>query len=92
MICGGMEGGGGVGPTSSISDMVLHSAYQRIIGVGVEVLPLIMKELQDDPDHWFWALHSITEDDPVPEESRGNLAEMTEAWLAWGLIHGYVFH
>jgi hypothetical protein len=70
--------------SSSVNDMVLHPAYQRIIGMGVEALPFILRELEREPDHWFWALRSITGQDPVPPESRGRLKEMTRCWLEWG--------
>ena len=72
------------GSTSSFADMVLNSAYQRIIGLGPEVVPDILAELSARPDHWFWALSSITGINPVPEEAAGNLDLMTRAWLNWG--------
>ena len=39
--------------TSSITEKALASSYQQIIEMGSEALPLILKELQDDLDHWF---------------------------------------
>ncbi len=73
---------------SSIHEMVLHPAYQQIIGMGQEALPFILRELTHHPDHWFWALHSITGVDPVPVEDRGNLAAMTRHWLRWAQEQG----
>lgn len=70
--------------SSCIEDMALHIAYQRIIGMGPEAVPLILAELEKEPDHWFWALYAITEADPVPEEDRGNLRKMAAAWIRWG--------
>lgn len=67
--------------------IALHPAYQRIIGLGASVLPLIFRELEDAPQHWFWALRAITGEDPVPAESRGNVSAATEAWLEWGRQH-----
>lgn len=70
-----------------VSDMAMCPAYQKIIGMGPVVVPLILAELEsegNEPDHWFWALRSITNLDPVPEESRGNIAKMAAAWLDWG--------
>jgi hypothetical protein len=75
--------------TSRVEDMALHPAYQRIIGMGDPAVPLILAELEKEPDHWFWALAAITEADPVPEPARGNLAQMAEAWTAWGKGQGY---
>lgn len=68
---------------SSIEDMALHPAYQRIIGMGPAVLPLVLRELERTPDHWFWALQAITGADPVQPEQRGDIGRMAAAWLAW---------
>lgn len=68
----------------------MHPSYQQIIGMGSEAVPLILKDLQQQPDHWFWALAHITGEDPVPEEKRGRLGEMAEAWLNWGRRNGHI--
>jgi|SRR5712692_10495574 len=75
--------------TSSATEMAMHPAYQQIIGMGQAVVPLLLRELQQRPDHWFWALRSITRTDPVPPEIQGNVLEMARAWLAWGRQQGY---
>jgi hypothetical protein len=74
---------------SIMSDIILHPAYQRIIGMGLDVVPLILRELSKEPDHWFWALRSITGANPVKSEDKGRLKKMAEAWLDWGRQHGY---
>ncbi|HEY6351978.1 MAG TPA: hypothetical protein VI636_21495 [Candidatus Angelobacter sp.] len=74
------------GVMSSITEMSTLPAYQKIIGMGEAVIPLILAQLKaegDDPDHWFWALASITEANPVKPEDRGNTVKMAEAWLKW---------
>jgi hypothetical protein len=76
-------------PSSSVAKLAMHPAYQRIIGMGEAAVPLLLAELEREPDHWFWALHAITGADPVPEQSRGNLKRMSEAWLEWGKQQGY---
>jgi hypothetical protein len=73
---------------SFIEDRAVHPAYQRIIGMGPRVLPLILRELQAKPDHWFWALHAITGEDPAAPDAI--FAEATRAWLAWGREQGYL--
>jgi len=75
--------------TSTVKRMVAHPAYRQIIEMGTAALPGILAELQREPDHWFVALHEITQADPVPESSRGKLAEMAAAWIAWGREHSY---
>lgn len=78
------------GPSSSAVDMAMHPAYQQIIGMGPAVVPLLLRALQERPDHWFWALRAVTGENPVPEQSQGRVAEMTSAWLEWGREHGYL--
>lgn len=74
---------------SSIAQKVSHPAYQEIIGMGKVALPFLFEDLRQGHDHWFPALKSITGDDPVPVEHRGNVAEMRRAWMEWGRQHGY---
>ncbi len=76
--------------TSSTTAIVTHPSYQKIISLGRPVIPLILRELDREVDHWFWALAVITDENPVREESRGRMSEMADAWLAWGRAKGYV--
>lgn len=73
---------------SSMSAMAMHPAYQEIIGMGPPVLPLLLKEMRDNPGHWGWALRAISGTDPVRESSRGKLQEVAAAWVAWGRERG----
>jgi hypothetical protein len=75
---------------SSTTAIVMHPAYQRIIGLGPAVIPLILADLAKKPDHWFWALRALTGEDPVPAEARGRLPLMAAAWLTWGREQGYL--
>jgi len=77
------------GPYSSSARLAEHPAYQQIIAMGPEVVPLLLWELEREPDHWFRALHVLTGADPVPPESRGQIREMAAAWLRWGRDQGY---
>lgn len=75
--------------SSSITEIAMHPAYQQIIGMGKQALPFIFRELQEEPDHWFWALKAITGEDPVPPAARGRLSAMRQAWLEWAGRNGY---
>ena len=75
--------------TSSTTELAMQPAYQQIIGMGREVLPLLFAELRSIPDHWFWALKAITGEDPVPPLAQGNVRLMAQAWLDWADQHGY---
>jgi len=70
---------------SKITAKVSHMAYCKIIGMGMSAVPFMLKDLEENgPNHWFFALQAITEENPVPSEKAGNMVAMTEAWLAWG--------
>lgn len=71
------------GHLSSVTEMILHPAYQQIIGMGPSVLPHVLDELERRPDHWFWALRAITGEDPVRQHNRGRVREMAKDWLEW---------
>ena len=77
--------------SSSPESYAMCMAYQRIIGLGPEAIPLILAELKRHPDHWFWALHALTDANPVPRQKRGIFKEMIKSWLEWGERNGYVF-
>lgn len=72
------------GRHSIVTKMILHPAYQRIIAMGTRAVPFILKELERQPDHWFWALSMITNESPAPPEAKGNLELIAKAWIEWG--------
>jgi hypothetical protein len=74
---------------SSSSDLVAHSAFQEIVGMGPAVIPLLLRQLEDRTGHWHRALRLITGADPVPPADRGNTDRAAEAWLRWGKEQGY---
>lgn len=69
---------------SSTSAMIAHPAYRAIINLGPPVVPLLLRELEQGPVHWFEALHAITGEDPVPPEDWGKVQAMADAWVRWG--------
>src|SRR5258707_10043848 len=77
------------GPHSSSAELARHPAYQQIIEMGQEAIPLLLSELEREPDHWFRALYAITGVNPVPAASRGKVREMADAWILWGREQGY---
>jgi hypothetical protein len=77
-----------IGPLSSASKIIQHSAYQGIIALGPDVVPLILRDLEQKPDHWFAALRAITGEDPVAHEDRGRMDRMAATWVRWGKEHG----
>jgi len=80
------------GATSSIEEMCSRPAYLSIMAMGPDVLPLIIGQLKaegNDPDHWFVALHHVSKGaDPVPNQDKGNMIKMSQAWQEWAEREG----
>jgi hypothetical protein len=74
--------------SSSLTRIVMHPAYQAVIGMGEAALPLIFEDLKRNGGHWFWALHAITQADPAL--AGDDFTAAAHAWLAWGQAHGYL--
>jgi len=77
------------GHVSNLTEKCNHAAYRSIIEMGLDVIPLILAELEREPDQWFVALRELSGENPVPLESRGKLNEMVSSWLDWAEKHGY---
>lgn len=78
---------------SNSAQMAMLKPYQQIIGLGEPAVPLILRELQREPDHWFWALEAITQVNPVkpvPTEVMGRVQQMADACIVWGKKQGYL--
>lgn len=75
---------------SNTTQMAMMPSYQRIIGLGPAVVPLILEELQKERRQWFWALRYIAGVNPVPPEDAGNVKAMAEAWIQWGRNEGFI--
>lgn len=75
---------------SNVAQIALVSSHQQIIGMGPQALPLILAELQQETDNWFWALEAITGENPVPKEDAGDMAASAAAWIAWGKANGHL--
>lgn len=74
---------------SSTVRMSQHPAYQEIIQMGTQIVPLLLQELKRNPLYWLSALQEITGENPVQPEQRGRIKQMAEAWLKWGKERGY---
>jgi hypothetical protein len=78
---------------SSVSKMLAHPSYLRIIGLtrfstGSEIERLLLEELRTEPDFWFDALTAITGENPVHPEY--DFDESVNAWLEWGVRKGII--
>ncbi len=75
---------------SSPTAICTHPAYQRIIGLGPQVIPLVLAELHREPRQWFWAMRALTGENPVAPDDQGRVQAMADAWLTWGRENGWV--
>jgi len=72
------------GHMSLMSQRVNHPAYKRILRMGNAAVPLILEELQRRPGHWFHALITLADDNPVPPDFNGTVEDAAALWIAWG--------
>ncbi|MDI9364567.1 MAG: hypothetical protein QM541_06430 [Flavobacterium sp.] len=69
--------------TSSSSDIVNNSAYQNIIKLGPIALQFIIDDLKSNDALWFFALQSISGENPIKKEHQGIFSLMKQDWLNW---------
>jgi hypothetical protein len=77
---------------SNISQLIGHPAYQEIVAMGDSALPLILEDLEQEPDFWFSALRQITGAEPVQAEDSGKMQVMAQRWLDWARREGIQWH
>jgi hypothetical protein len=76
--------------SSDTTERILHPAYQRIIGMGGDIVPLLLGLVAETHEHWFWALESITGEDPVSPDDAGDVEKISKSWVEWGRMHGFL--
>jgi len=74
---------------SSTAQMSQHPAYQEIISMGTQIVPLLLSELKRNPLYWLSALSAITGENSIQPEQRGRVKQMASAWVDWGRNQGY---
>lgn len=79
---------------SSPIDRYLHPSYSRIIALiaanGSEGLRIILRDLKKNQNDWFYALRSITGENPVKSSLAGDVPKMVRAWIKWGETRGLI--
>lgn len=66
-----------------------HAAYQRILTIGCDVVPDLLRWIERRPGHLHHALAALTSESPLPAGTAAGVAEVYAAWLVWGREHGY---
>lgn len=72
------------GSLSSPTKRVMHKNYQAIVGMGQQVVPILLRDLQANRRDWFWALAAITQENPIDRADAGRVDKMIAAWVNWG--------
>jgi hypothetical protein len=73
---------------SSLSKKFTHWAYLTIMAAGKPVLPLILRDLANRLDHWFYALRYIVRRDVAAGTQ--SMEDARTAWLQWGRENNYL--
>lgn len=74
---------------SNLAQIIMHPAYQQIIAIGPDAIPLILRSLREQSDHWFWALKMLNNNEDVAEGAE-TVPAAAAAWLKWGREKGYL--
>ena len=72
--------------SSSVTETCMHPAYQQIIGLGPDVLPLILEDVVAGELHWGWALRALIGQDAAAGAE--TLCAARDAWIRWGRSNG----
>src|SRR6266478_3395115 len=67
-----------VGGDSSLSRITGNINYLKVISLGKQVIPLILKELQKEPAPWFVALRVLTGEEKVGRQHAGDFRRMAD--------------
>ena len=57
--------------------------------MGPAIVPFLLRDMEENETHWFYALYKITGANPVAKEEAGNIPKMAAAWLRWARENGY---
>ena len=71
---------------SSATKILEHPAYQLIIQLGTSIVPLIINDLRNRNNHWYYALRILTGINP-PENACQNMHTVRRFWLQWAKVN-----
>lgn len=52
--------------------------------MGKSIIPVILDEIEREPDHWFHALAFLSGENPIPADFNGTVEEAINLWVSWG--------
>lgn len=71
------------GGLSSTTRRYSHWAYQAILRLGRDAIPLILTEINERPDWWFEALYALAKPKVNPVRPGMTFEEAVNAWNMW---------
>lgn len=78
---------------SSITKIKEHPAYQQIVSLGMDAVPLLLEAMRNEtpPGHWFVAMHDICGHAVnIPKELWGRVREIEQLYIKWGLENEWI--
>ena len=69
--------------SSNTTEMINHPAYLKIMALGKNVIPFLLRDMEQTGNHWFEALNQITTADPILKGHEGKIRLMINDWIAW---------
>jgi hypothetical protein len=76
--------------SSSLSNLVFHPSFQRILALGPQAIPSILERLDDHPVPWFYALTILVDEAQNPTQGTNDADDAIRAWRAWGRARGLI--
>ena len=76
--------------SSNVFITLKHPAHIKIIELGIDVLPMLLHDLRDNKNHWFYTLSIITNHNPIKTKNLGNIDKMIDDWLEWGKSNNFI--
>ena len=73
---------------SSLTKQFGHPAYMRIMALGKQGIPLVLREMRKSQDDWFYALKFMAGEDAAKGVKDFDAAKA--AWTQWGYQHNYI--
>jgi hypothetical protein len=75
---------------SSLTIMAGHPKYREIVGMGMNVVPFLIVDLERNRRFWLPALREITGIRPYDSSDEGNPKRMMRSWIQWGRNKNYI--
>ncbi len=76
---------------SNPNQMLRHPSVAALKEIGAaDVVPRILRRIDEYPVVWMTVLNDLTGENPVPERDWGRVLVMVRSWKDWGRARGYL--